>query len=156
MIWWKNQVSISNIEEDMITLVISWRPFWILRFKKSLKKTHIRQDFITRMLEMHNQSRKNIYQPKQGYPPWLPDYCNGALFSWPPSTSNGSRAFECKKDQDFFIEIDRRYVYWLWILLSNEQTARVRTGEIWYLKWSISRYLDNAKQVFTPCTPCVS
>ena len=26
----QNQVSISNIEENMITLVISWRPIWIL------------------------------------------------------------------------------------------------------------------------------
>ena len=53
----------------MITLVISWRPFEFCVFKKSLKKTNIRQYIITRMLEMHNQSRKNIYQPKQGYPP---------------------------------------------------------------------------------------
>ena len=31
-------------------------------------ETHIRRDIITRMLEMHNQSRKKVCQPKQGYP----------------------------------------------------------------------------------------
>ena len=36
-------------------------------------ETHISRDIITRMLEMHIQSRKKVYQPKQGYPPWLPD-----------------------------------------------------------------------------------
>ena len=60
----KKQVSISNIEEDTITLVISWQPFGILRFLKNPQglETHIRQYTITRMLEnqMHN--------------PWLPDY----------------------------------------------------------------------------------
>ena len=31
-------------------------------------ETQIRRNIITRMLEMHNQPRKKVYQPKQGYP----------------------------------------------------------------------------------------
>ena len=47
-----NQVSISNIGEDMITLMILWRPFYNFAFKKNSPQgleTHIRRD-ITRML----------------------------------------------------------------------------------------------------------
>ena len=71
MTWWKNQVFISNIEEDMITLGISWRLFWILRFEKIHQglETHIRRYIITSVLEIHNQSSKKLYQPKQGYLP---------------------------------------------------------------------------------------
>ena len=46
-----------TLTEDIITLVISWRPFGILRFEKNPQgiETHIRRGIITKMLVMHNQ-----------------------------------------------------------------------------------------------------
>ena len=62
----------------MITLVISWRPFLILRLKKIIQRleTHIHQYIITRMLQMHNQSRKNYISQNKVTPKlhiWLPN-----------------------------------------------------------------------------------
>ena len=60
---------------------------------------------------MHNQSRKNIYQPKQGYPLDFRTIATVRFSADPSLLLHGSRTFKCKNDQDFFIEIDRRYVY---------------------------------------------
>ena len=62
----------------MTTLVISWRPFLILRFKKIPQglETYIFRDIITRMLEMHNQLRKKRIAAKTRLtppPPWVSD-----------------------------------------------------------------------------------
>ena len=58
----KKNFSISNIKENMITLVLLWLPFLILRFKKINQKleTLNRRYIITRMLEMHNQNRQKF------------------------------------------------------------------------------------------------
>ena len=45
----------------------------------------------------------------------------------PPSTSDGSHAFKCKKDQDFLFYIDRRNVYC--VIYCQINTRRASTPE---------------------------
>ena len=79
----------------MITLVIygGHFEFCVLKNPQGLE-TQIRRNIITRMLEMHNQPRKKVYQPKQGYPK-TPHLAAGLCC--PSTRNNGQMVLYCQR-----------------------------------------------------------